>query len=176
MTYLSPNFTLQEFTRSGTAKRLNINNEPNGRQIRNLRYLCVTLLEPLRSALRAKVHPKARIIITSGFRVPELNLAVGGVKTSQHPKGEAADIRVDDGEGRRLLTPQELFDFIVAEGLPFWQLINEYDEWVHLSLKPLPAMFQRQQKLWVYREKGKVRWAVSRPIAMDFDTQNAPPT
>jgi len=168
MTQLSPHFTLEEFTRSGTAKRLGIKNEPNGRQIRNLRYLCVTLLEPLRAALRAKVHPKAVVIITSGFRVPALNLAVGGVKTSQHPKGEAADIRVDDDEGRRLLTPQEFFDFIVAEKLPFWQLINEYDEWTHVSLKPLPPSFQKRQKLWVYRDKGGVHWAVSRPIAMDF--------
>lgn len=164
---LSPHFTLFEFTRSGRAIREGIANIPNGRQIRNLRYLCVTLLEPLRAALRSKVHPKAVVVITSGFRVPELNLAVGGVKTSQHPKGEAADIRVDDDEGRRLLTPQELFDFIVAEGLPFDQLICEYDEWVHLSLKPLPAMFQRRQQLWVYRDKGGVHWATSRPAAMD---------
>ena len=165
---LSPNFTLFEFTRSGRAIREGIKNEPNGRQIRNLRYLCVTLLEPLRSALRSKVHPKAVVVITSGFRVPALNLKVGGVKTSQHPKGEAADIRVDDDEGRRLLAPQELFDFIVAEKLPFWQLINEYDEWTHVSLKPLPVSFQKREKLWVYRDKGGVHWAVSRPIAMDF--------
>ena len=167
MTQLSPHFTLEEFTRSGTAKRLGIANIPNGRQIRNMKYLCVTLLEPLRSALRSKVHPKAVVVITSGFRVPALNLAVGGVKTSQHPKGEAADIRVDDDEGRRLLTPQELFDFIVAEGLPYHQIINEYDEWVHVSLKPLPVAFQARQKLWVYRDKGGVHWAVSRPAAMD---------
>ena len=164
---LSPNFTLFEFTRSGRAIREGINNEPNGRQIRNMKYLCVTLLEPLRSALRSKVHPKAVVVITSGFRVPALNLKVGGVKTSQHPKGEAADIRVDDDEGRRLLAPQELFDFIVAEKLPYWQLINEYDEWTHVSLKPLPPSFQARQKLWVYRDKGKVHWAVSRPAAMD---------
>ena len=83
---LSNNFRLSEFTRSDTAKRLGIENECSSvEQVLNLAYLCHMVLQPLRD----KFGP---IRITSGYRQPELNGAVGGASNSQHMRGEAADI------------------------------------------------------------------------------------
>ena len=85
---LSNNFRLSEFTRSDTAKRLGIENECSSvEQVLNLAYLCHMVLQPLRDRF-------GPIRINSGYRCPELNSAVGGVKNSQHLRGEAADIHL----------------------------------------------------------------------------------
>ena len=89
---LSNNFRLGEFTRSDTAKRLNIENECSSvEQVLNLAYLCHMVLQPLRDRF-------GPIRITSGYRCPELNSAVGGVKNSLHLRGEAADIHLPSVE------------------------------------------------------------------------------
>lgn len=85
-------FTLEEFTRSTTAKRLKIDNTPNNEVIRNLQYGVQMVLDPLR-----RIH-QAPIIITSGYRCSALNKAVGGVSNSWHTKGNAADLRITDEE------------------------------------------------------------------------------
>lgn len=85
-------FTLEEFTRSSTAKRLKIDNTPSDEVLRNLQYGVQMVLDPLRRMIQAP------IIITSGYRCAELNKAVGGVPNSWHTKGNAADIRVKDEE------------------------------------------------------------------------------
>lgn len=85
-------FTLEEFTRSSTAKRLKIKNTPSDDIIRNIEYGVQMVLDPLRRILQTP------ITITSGYRCPELNKAVGGVSNSWHTKGNAADIRVKDEE------------------------------------------------------------------------------
>ena len=69
-------FTLEEFTRSSTAKRLKINNKPSDEVLRNLQYGVQMVLDPLR-----RIH-QAPIVITSGYRCAELNRAVGGVANS----------------------------------------------------------------------------------------------
>lgn len=83
-------FTLQELTKSTTAKRLKIDNTPNAEIFRNLQYGVQMVLDPLR---RIRQQP---IIITSGFRCEQLNKAVGGVPNSWHTKGNAADIHIKD--------------------------------------------------------------------------------
>ena len=85
-------FSLEEFTRSSTAKRLKIDNAPNDEIIRNIQYGVQMVLDPLRRMIQAP------IIITSGYRSAELNKAVHGVPNSWHTKGNAADIRVKDEE------------------------------------------------------------------------------
>lgn len=85
-------FKLEEFTNSSTAKRLKIDNSPNDDIIRNIQYGVQMVLDPLRQILQAP------ITITSGYRCPELNKAVGGVTNSWHTKGNAADIRVQNEE------------------------------------------------------------------------------
>ena len=91
---LSEHFSLAEFTRSATAISHGWKNDPSPAEIEWMRYLCVSVLEPLRAELGRP------ITITSGFRCPKLNAAVGGVEHSQHMYGQAADLRVlskDDG-------------------------------------------------------------------------------
>lgn len=83
---LSPHFCLDEFTRSATAEHMHIVNKPGYVEIANLAYLCAHVLEPSRQLLDKP------IIISSGFRSPALNKAVGGVPNSYHLQGYAADI------------------------------------------------------------------------------------
>jgi hypothetical protein len=122
---LSKHFTLWEMMRSGTAVRMNIKNVPDEQEKEALRQLCQHVLEPLRCRYGA-------IIITSGYRCLRLNRAVGGVPTSQHMRGEAADIFIPNLEiGRKY------FDFI-KNNTTFDQLIWEprgadIPRWLHVS-------------------------------------------
>lgn len=120
MKKITENFTMDEFTRSETAERLGIQNEPDSRAKLALVNLCTKLLQPLREAY-GKAMP-----VNSGYRCPELNKAVNGAKNSQHMKGEAADIRCDH--------PAELVRCLMEEGLDFDQCIR-YSTFVHLSYK-----------------------------------------
>ena len=125
---LSPHFTLGEFTRSITAERLHIRNEPDFEQIEAMRHLCQEVLEPLRQ------HYGKPIRITSGYRCPLLNEAVGGVGNSQHQRGEAADLSVPSEAVAR-----DWFQWIVRN-TNFDQLLFEHssrmrNRWLHLSCR-----------------------------------------
>ena len=88
---ISKNFSYSEFEKSDTATRLHINNAITSFEVRdNIKALVENVLQPLRDAWGGP------IFINSGYRCPELNKAVGGVETSQHTKGEAADCGVTD--------------------------------------------------------------------------------
>lgn len=117
---LSENFTLAEFTESATATKHKIDNTPSKAVIVNLKALCTNCLQPLRNKLGKPVK------ISSGYRCTALNTKVKGSNTSQHPKGEAADIKVKG------LTPRQLYDYILKSGIKFDQLILE-PTWVHIS-------------------------------------------
>ena len=141
-------FTIKELTKSATAQRLGINNDPSIEVTQNLNALVEKILDPLRKAYG---HP---IIVTSGYRCERLNRAVGGAATSQHVKGQAADIRctADTRVGNK-----KLYDLIIKLGLPFDQLINEYDyDWVHVSFSPR----NRRQKLAAIRIGNKTAYKV----------------
>ena len=91
---LSRNFSLLELTKSDTAIRRGIDNEPNADQIDKLKALCENILQPVRDHF-------GRVKVTSGFRSPELCVAIGSSVNSQHAKAEAADfecIGVDNAE------------------------------------------------------------------------------
>lgn len=90
--YLSRHFTLEEMTRSDTAARHSLENDPGKEEKINLAFLCMHCLEPLREAWGAP------IVVTSGYRSKRVNELVGGTKNSQHTKGQAADIRPVHGE------------------------------------------------------------------------------
>ena len=136
-------FTIEELTASPTAKRKGINNEPSLTETKNLFALVNNILDPLR-----KAYGKP-IVVTSGFRCYLLNRAVGGATSSQHTKGQAADIRsVSDKKADN----KRLFDLIIELKLPFDQLINEFDyDWVHVSYGPR----NRRQVLNAVKERGK---------------------
>lgn len=108
---MTEDFTLQEFTRSRTATRLEIGNTPNKQAVENLNRLCQQFLQPVRN------HFGEPIIITSGYRCPELNQAVGGVPDSYHVTGEAADFAVV-----RWPSP-DVFNIIRSLDVPYEELI-----------------------------------------------------
>ena len=104
---LSPHFTLQEMERSQTAIRHGIINKGNIRKIKALLDLCLNVLYLLRTLVRKSIN------IQSGFRNPTVNSFVGGSSTSQHMKGQAADINVEG------MTPTTLFDLIRNSTIPY---------------------------------------------------------
>ena len=120
---ITANFSLREMIHSDTAVKHGIRNVPNGKHLDNIISLCENVLQPLRDKLGVPVR------ISSGFRCRALNKAVGGAADSQHTKGEAADIHAQG------YTAQQLFDFILSSGIVYDQLIQEFDEWVHISYK-----------------------------------------
>lgn len=116
---------MSELTSSHTARRKGIDNTPNAAQRAALTALVANILDPLREAYGKP------IVVTSGFRCPRLNRAVGGVAKSQHMKGEAADIRTLSD---RPSDNKKLFDLIIKLGLPYDQCIDEYGyNWIHVS-------------------------------------------
>jgi zinc D-Ala-D-Ala carboxypeptidase len=118
---LSENFSLEELTASETAARKGIDNTPSEEVIDNLKRLAAALQE-----VRALLNHRA-ILVSSGYRSPELNQAVGGSATSDHCKGLAADF-ICPSYG----TPNDIVRAIAASGLSFKQVIREFDRWVHL--------------------------------------------
>ena len=161
---LTTNFTLQEFTRSATAERIGFENKPNARHIKAMTALCVNVLEPVRAWIRRTPQYNDAIVkITSSYRNPRLNQLVGGSKTSQHLKGEAADIEVlypylPNGKQMAPLIPFDTFQMIRASKIEFDQMILEFNEWVHISYRS-DGRPQRRQVLVAYRDKlGKVRY------------------
>ena len=138
---LSKNFLLSEVTRSNTARRLNISNAPNEKHLHNLQMLVGSLIQPMRDDL-------GPIRISSGYRNPELNRAIGGSSKSQHCKGEALDIQFwKDGK----MCNKEIYDYILNSDMEFDQMINEFDfAWIHISLKDKG---NRKQVLEAYKDE-----------------------
>ena len=127
MVQLSEHFNLSEFIHSGTATSKGLDNTPPQAVINSLRELCVNVLEPIRSHFGKSVN------VTSGYRSPAVNKAVGGQPSSQHMTGQAADINVT-GVGTK-----ELWDYVKT--LDYDQNILEYYKggrtgWVHVSWRP----------------------------------------
>ena len=118
---LSPNFTLEEMTASETAARHGIDNTPDNDVLMNLRRLAL-FLEEVRKAVGMPLH------INSAFRSVEANRLVGGKSTSQHCRGVAADLKVKG------MTPDQVVRAIIKAGLPYDQVIREFDSWTHVSI------------------------------------------
>ena len=145
---LSRNFSLLELTKSDTAIRKGIDNNPNADQIEKLKLLCENILQPVRDHF-------GRVKVTSGFRSVDLCLAIGSSSNSQHAKAEACDfecIGVDNAE---------LADWI-KDNLPYDQLIVEYytpgepnSGWIHCSWIPEG---RRASFLHAYRSEGKTKY------------------
>ena len=132
---ISTHFTLEELTRSDAAARNGWDNTPNEQETENLKRLAV-LLESVKSAVGMKP-----VMINSGFRSKKVNDAVGSKDTSQHRLACAADIR---GPG---MTPRQVVEACIANGVPFDQIILEFDSWTHISVANTPDAKPRGQKL-----------------------------
>lgn len=125
---LGPNFSLSEFTRSGTASRRGIRNDPPAAVIDRLVGLVEAVLQPVRD------HFGRPVVVTSGYRCPELNEAVGSAGSSQHTTGEAADFTVSG-------VPNPEVARWIERNCRFDQLILEFPEragggWIHCSVVP----------------------------------------
>ena len=112
---------MSELIYSDTAVKNNINNMPDINSLDYMLNLIVYCLQPIRDKLGLPMT------ITSGYRCTEVNNLVGGVSTSQHTKGQAVDFTVSG------YTPAQLVTLIQGYGIEYDQLINEYDQWVHIS-------------------------------------------
>tara|TARA_B100001057_G_scaffold488345_1_gene572537 strand:+ start:3221 stop:3691 length:471 start_codon:yes stop_codon:yes gene_type:complete len=142
---LTKNFSLREFTKSQTAERMGIDNTPPEEIIPKLSFLATQILEPLREKIDTP------ILITSGYRCPELCEAIGSKPTSQHTKGEAVDI---EAIGMSTLNLAEMiinhfdFDQVILE---CYRKGDMNSGWVHCSLI---SGENRQEVLTYTKAKG----------------------
>lgn len=150
MSRLSKNFSLAEFTKSQTALRLGLDNTPSEELINNAVLLAEKVLQPVRDHFGPTT-------INSGYRGPELNQAIGGSKTSQHMKCEAADIEVAG-------VPNYDVAEWIQNNLDFDQLILEFytpgvpdSGWVHVSYS---ASNNRKEVMTAARVNGKTVYSL----------------
>jgi len=144
--HLTKNFTLEELTKSETALRFDLDNEPNDEQLANLVALCECVLQPVRD------HFGKGVKVNSGLRTPEVNAKVGGSKTSDHCKGMAADIEIPG------VANADLAKWI-TDNLEFRQVILEFytpgipdSGWVHVSYN---SGDNKKQVLTATKQNGK---------------------
>lgn len=132
MTKLTEHFALSEFLVSQTAQRLGIDNTPSPEIVKNLTKTA-EMMEKVRTLLGDKV-----ITITSGYRCPKLNTAIGSSMTSAHVQGQAADFICPDFGSVRECVIKIAHD----KGIEFDQLIREFDDgghgWVHIAWRNNP--------------------------------------
>lgn len=127
MTRLSDHFTLEEFTKSQTAIRRGIRNNPTAAHREAMVLLCEFVLEPVRT------HFGRPVRITSGYRSAALNRAINGSDSSQHSKGEAADFEIPGVSNREVAKWIEAnlrFDQLILEG---YKKGDPNSGWIHVS-------------------------------------------
>ena len=142
---LSQNFSLRELTKSQTAERKGISNEPTEEHIENLKLLCTKILQPIRDEWGV-------VSISSGYRSQALCEAIGSKITSQHARGQAADFECYGIDNNKL------FNWTI-ENVPFDQAILEFytgdpdSGWLHMSYN---EDNNRSETLRAFRENNKV--------------------
>ena len=146
---LSNNFSLSELTKSQTAERKGIDNTPSAEHQDNLKSLCTHVLQPIRD------HFSRVVSVSSGYRSPELCVAIGSSTKRQHARGEAADFEIFG------VSNKELADYI-NEHLDYDQLILEYwnesdpnSGWVHCSYS---ENNNRKQYLKAFKVDGSTKY------------------
>jgi len=127
---LSKNLSLDEVIKSNTAIRRGIDNTPSEEHLENLKYLAEKVFQPIRE------HFGVPIYISSGYRSPELNEAIGGSSKSFHCHGMALDL---DQDGRNKGVSNADVFYFIKNNLPFTELIWEFGDennpnWVHVAL------------------------------------------
>ena len=148
---LSKNFSLVELTKSQTAERKGIDNNPSPDHQENLRLLCERVLQPVRD------HFNHVVTVTSGYRSEILSNKIGSSSKSQHCKGEAADFEIFG-------TPNNEVSDWIKENLMFDQLILEFYEpgqpnsgWLHVSYKK-DINLNRKEYLMAIKVDGKTEY------------------
>lgn len=143
---LTKNFTLSEMTKSDAALRHDMDNTPGEIEIANLKLLCEKVLQPVRDQYKTGVK------VNSGYRSPDVNAKVGGSRTSDHCKGQAADIEIPGIANADLA-------LWISQNLDYTQLILEFytqgvpdSGWVHVSYDPANL---KKQNLTAVKKDGK---------------------
>jgi zinc D-Ala-D-Ala carboxypeptidase len=147
---LSGHFSLSELTKSQTAVRKGINNEPTLEHIENLTELCTQVLEPTRRNFSKPM------VITSGYRSEELCEAIGSRTTSQHAKGEAADFEMfglDNKSLAKYIKNNLIFDQLILE---FYNQDDPSSGWVHCSY----SKENNRKEALLYNGKEYTQWSI----------------
>ena len=134
---LTEHFTLEELTHTDHRE---YDNTPNDAELENLKRLA-EFLEEVKAALGGRP-----VMVNSAFRSKQVNDAVGSKDTSQHRIGCAVDFRVPK------LTPDEVVRIIISAGLPYDQVIREFDRWTHVSIPNTPDAKPRNQALIIDKQ------------------------
>ena len=149
MTQLTANFSLHELTKSETALRMGLDNTPGPVETEYLKILAERVLQPIRD------HFQKGVKVNSGYRSPDSNSAVGRSRTSDHCKGQAADIEIPG------VPNAELAQWIM-DNLDYTQLILEFytpgipdSGWVHVSYNPDNL---KKQELTAMKVAGKTQY------------------
>ena len=145
---LTRNFSLLELTKSDTAIRRGIDNNPNADQVEKLKLLCENILQPVRDHF-------GRVKVTSGFRSVELCLAINSSANSQHARAEAADFEcpgVDNAELADWINKNLTYDQLILE---FYTPGEPNSGWIHCSWI---ADQPRASYLWAYKSEGKTKY------------------
>ena len=146
---LSNNFSLNELTRSQTAERKGIDNTPSAEHQENLKSLCTNVLQPIRD------HFSRVVTISSGYRSPELCVAIGSKTTSQHAKGEAADFEIFGVSNKELadwIHYNVQYDQLILE---YWKESDPNSGWVHCSYSENQ---KRRQYLKAFKSNGSTKY------------------
>jgi len=149
---LSKNFSLAEMTKSQTATRMGLENNPNEDETENLRLLCERVLQPVRD------HFNHIVSISSGYRSSELCIAIGSSLESQHAKGQAADFEIfgtPNNEVANWISNNLIYDQLILE---CWNSDEPNSGWVHVSYDP-DFNQNRKQYLRAYKDNGKTKYA-----------------
>lgn len=143
-------FTIRELTKSETAVRKGIDNTPSKEIEKSLTALINNVLDPLREKWGAPIR------VSSGYRCPKLNKAIGGAAGSQHMKGEAADITsLSDSRNDNMA----LLQLLLNSGIVFDQVISEdvdsmgRPNWIHVSYTTKRA--NRKKRTTMKKVKGR---------------------
>lgn len=147
---LSKNLSLAEATKSATAIKHGIANDPTPEHLQNLKELAESVFQPIRE------HFGVPLAVSSGYRSEALNQRIGGSKSSQHMQGKAVDLDAHIFGG---VTNREVFDYI-KDNLEFDQLIFEFGteqepDWVHVSYNKGD---NRKQVLRAVRVNGRTKY------------------
>lgn len=147
---VTENFSMAELLHSNTAVRLGLSNQPTQKTRRNIIEACTQLYQPMREVLGKSV------LISSGYRSPAVNKAVGGSATSAHMNGYAIDF-ISPKYG----TPYQIAKYLSTElkkrGIKFDQIILEFNSWVHIGFKTTSGA-QRGQLLTAKKINGKTQY------------------
>ena len=149
---LSKNFYLSELTKSQTAERMGLDNNPSEDETENLRLLCERVLQPIRD------HFDDIVTVSSGYRNEILSEKIGSSRKSQHCKGQACDFEifgVDNNKVSDWIKENLMFDQLILE---HYKPGNPNSGWIHVSYTKDINMNRKEYLMAFADENGKTQY------------------